>query len=348
MSPNTNKTDAKSAELPKLLDDSQGEKKSSVNTPINEKSCCDLLGINSSDLSSLPFLGNDITAGSETELQVAVMGTREHVDLPRTILDSSYYSNVIRRSQAGDTPDNAVESLNEYLDNDSNVWENSWVRFPLEYLNNQSLQVFNYDLKSDKQEADSQQRSDSNSFLFMQDDQPWVRVPISYLVKLSLADILAEKFELPEQIRTQGMKLLENFSNDNTSPETHSFKVLNLEKNKGLGFQLSRETSHRFLFTHLLTEYANKQFGLEQSQQKALIFFSPHPPVRQKQLNECISDNFYRELFMSPCLSGWDKGEEKHAYMALCHQVLSRSHLNAVAKLRDCLIYTSPSPRDRG
>ncbi len=341
MSPNTNKTDAKSAELPKLLDDSQGEKKSSVNAPINEKSCCDLLGINSSDLSSLPFLGNDITAGSETELQVAVMGTREHVDLPRTILDSSYYSNVIRRSQAGDTPDNAVESLNEYLDNDSNVWENSWVRFPLEYLNNQSLQVFNYDLKSDKQEADSQQRSDSNSFLFMQDDQPWVRVPISYLVKLSLADILAEKFELPEQIRTQGMKLLENFSNDNTSPETHSFKVLNLEKNKGLGFQLSRETSHRFLFTHLLTEYANKQFGLEQSQQKALIFFSPHPPVRQKQLNECISDNFYRELFMSPCLSGWDKGEEKHAYMALCHQVLSRSHLNAVAKLRDAGIINS-------
>lgn len=44
---------------------------------------------------------------------------------------------------------------------------------------------------------------------------------------------------------------------------------------------------------------------------------------------------------MSPCLSGWDKGEEKHAYMALCHQVLSRSHLNAVAKLRDAGIINS-------
>ncbi|MDY0190883.1 MAG: hypothetical protein RBR22_09140 [Desulfuromonas sp.] len=38
---------------------------------------------------------------------------------------------------------------------------------------------------------------------------------------------------------------------------------------------------------------------------------------------------------MSPCLSGWDRGEDKHQYMHLCHQVLSRSQLNAVAKLRE-------------
>jgi hypothetical protein len=57
--------------------------------------------------------------------------------------------------------------------------------------------------------------------------------------------------------------------------------------------------------------------------------------VRQKQLNNAISDAYYRELFMSPCLSGWDDGESKHAYMNLCHQVLSRSQLNAVSKLRE-------------
>jgi hypothetical protein len=63
--------------------------------------------------------------------------------------------------------------------------------------------------------------------------------------------------------------------------------------------------------------------------------------VRQKQLNDCISDAFYRELFMSPCLSGWDDGEAKHDYMKLCHQVLSRSQLNAVAKLREAGIITN-------
>src|SRR5262245_65543153 len=81
--------------------------------------------------------------------------------------------------------------------------------------------------------------------------------------------------------------------------------------------------------------YANRHLGLEENGQRALVYFAPHPPVRQKQLNSSISDAFYRELFMSPCLSGWDDGEAKHAYMKLCHQVLSRSQLNAVAKLRE-------------
>jgi hypothetical protein len=79
----------------------------------------------------------------------------------------------------------------------------------------------------------------------------------------------------------------------------------------------------------------NRRLGLLDSGQRAMIYFAPHPPARQKQLNDCISDAFYRELFMSPCLSGWDDGEAKHAYMKLCHQVLSRSQLNDVAKLRE-------------
>jgi hypothetical protein len=52
-------------------------------------------------------------------------------------------------------------------------------------------------------------------------------------------------------------------------------------------------------------------------------------------LNNLIPDAFYRELFMSPCLSGWHCGEEKHRYMALCHEVLSRSQLNALGKLKE-------------
>lgn len=57
--------------------------------------------------------------------------------------------------------------------------------------------------------------------------------------------------------------------------------------------------------------------------------------MRQRLLNDLIPDVFYRELFMSSCLSGWQCGEEKHHYMALCHEVLSRSQLNALGKLKE-------------
>ena len=55
---------------------------------------------------------------------------------------------------------------------------------------------------------------------------------------------------------------------------------------------------------------------------------------------------------MSPCLSGWSNGEAKYQYMHLCHQVLSRSQLNAVAKLREAGIITNdlivlPKPLQR-
>jgi hypothetical protein len=43
---------------------------------------------------------------------------------------------------------------------------------------------------------------------------------------------------------------------------------------------------------------------------------------------------------MSPCLSGWDKGEDKHAYMGLCHRVLSLSQMNTLPKLKESGIIT--------
>jgi len=102
-----------------------------------------------------------------------------------------------------------------------------------------------------------------------------------------------------------------------------------------MGAALAEETAIRFLLTQLLVCYANQAFGIAEMGQQAMVYFAPNPPVRQKELNDHVSDSFYRELFMSPCLSGWDKGEEKFRYMQLCHQVLSRSQLNAVAKLRN-------------
>jgi hypothetical protein len=133
---------------------------------------------------------------------------------------------------------------------------------------------------------------------------------------------------------------MDRLLSDNTSPETLSFYVVPLCRDSQYGRAIAKETSKRFLLTQLVVMYANSALGLLDSGQRAMIYFSPHPPVRQKMLNECISDSFYRELFMNPCLSGWDNGVEKHDYMCLCHKVLSRSQLNAVGKLREAGIIT--------
>ena len=102
-----------------------------------------------------------------------------------------------------------------------------------------------------------------------------------------------------------------------------------------LGEQTARESARRFLFTSLLISWANRRLGLLDSGQRALIYHAPVPSVHQQELAACISDSFYRELFMSPCLSGWSDGEEKSVYMHLCHQVMTRSQLSAIVKLRE-------------
>jgi hypothetical protein len=167
-----------------------------------------------------------------------------------------------------------------------------------------------------------------------------LRVPISYLLKLSLAQAIGNP-DVPSIIRHTGRKMLNHFLNDNTSPETHSFFPVNGEQSGGLGAAAVMETLLRYLLTQLLVQFANREFTLEENGQRAVIYFAPHPPMRQKQLNDLISDAFYRELFMSPCLSGWEQGEAKHRYMVLCHEVLSRSQLNTLAKLKEADIITN-------
>jgi hypothetical protein len=107
-----------------------------------------------------------------------------------------------------------------------------------------------------------------------------------------------------------------------------------------MGREAAKEMAQRFLLAQLLMMYANERLGLRASGQRALVYLAPHPPVRQKLLNRLVPDSFYRELFMNPCLSGWDRGEDKYRYMQLCHEVLSRSQLNAVIKLKDAGIIT--------
>jgi hypothetical protein len=289
----------------------------------------------------IPFSLHDATAGSETELQASVLGHRENVDLPMTIESSNYFTNILKRAAAGDTSHWYITELEEYLeDNAEGVWENSWLRFPISKLSPFARSVLDSDLLLDKKNPNGCLRGDFNKFVFRLQGEDFLRVPASYVMKLALADVLGSQEDLPDLICRTGTRLMDHLLNDNTSPETFSFNVVSLWPNDGFGRALARETLKRYLVTQLLIMYANEKFSLQQSGQKALLYFSPHPPIRQKKLNDCISDSFYRELFMSPCLSGWDNGKDKHAYMCLCHQVLSRSQLNAVAKLRDAGIIT--------
>ncbi|MGD9848763.1 MAG: hypothetical protein AB7T15_06750, partial [Desulfuromonas sp.] len=64
----------------------------------------------------LPFGASDTTAGSETELQVAVAGSRQQVDLPLTIEQSRYFANLVKRAASGDAPERQIERLRAFLD----------------------------------------------------------------------------------------------------------------------------------------------------------------------------------------------------------------------------------------
>lgn len=314
--------------------------KQSRDTPPTMAECLRLLDIDPKSPHSFPFVGTDVSAGCENELQVAVVGRATDVDLPDTIISSRYYANIKRRVRSGDTATAALDNLQSYLsDNTDGVWENSWVRFPCNRLNKYALAIINHDLRADKNNPDGPARGDIDRFTLKVKGDEWFRLPISYLLKLSLADVVGTGGG--ELIRATATRLMPHFVSDNTSPETTSFHVLSSPEVGGVGNRVAREAAKRFLLSTLLLTYANKKFGLQEYGQKAMLFFSPHPPIRQRQLNECISDAFYRELFMSPCLSGWNRGEQKQDYMALCHQVLSRSHLNGVMKLREAGIITN-------
>ena len=293
-------------------------------------------------IESLPFSINDTTAGAENELQAVVHGGKDSVDLPLTIQSSNYYANIMKRIASGEAPRRVVSDLEKYLhSNPEEIWEHSWVRFPMRLLSRYAAEVLEHDLRADKQDPESRLRADVARFIFYENGEKCIRVPISYLLKLALANVLGTQEDAPPLIGRVGARLLRHFSSDNTSPETYSFHVVALRPDSGMGRAIAKETATRFLLTQLLMLYANECFMLRAGGQRAIVYFAPHPPVRQKELNNCISDAFYRELYMSPCLAGWDKGEEKHSYMCLCHQVLSRSQLNAVAKLREAGIITN-------
>lgn len=302
---------------------------------------CAALGTDTASPDTLPFAGDDATAGTENELQTAVVGRPDTVDLPQTIRGSDFFQNIARQAATGESSGARLAALNDYLEGtEEGVWENSWVSFPRRHLTPYAGQVLDQDLRADKKSPTGPMRKDADRFLAVSDGEETLRIPVSYLLKLSLADAVSDG-PVPDPIRSLGVRFLAHFLNDNTSPETFSFYPVPLTRAAGRGRAIAAETAKRYLLCQLLVHYANIKFGLSRTGQHATVYFAPNPPTRQKRLNELIPDAFYRNLFMSPCLSGWDCGEAKHAYMGLCHRVLSRSQLNAVANLKEAGIIHS-------
>lgn len=281
-----------------------------------------------------PFTDSDTSVGMEHELQVAVEGSQEHIDLPIIIGNSRFYRNTIKHASRGDLSPKVVEELNNFLHkNTENIWENSWVYFSEGNLVRRSREVLAHDFLSDKGNPESKNRADIQTFYCTRKNKEYLRLPISYLLKLALIDSTYRGHNSLPLMRT-AEKLATHFTSDNTSPEILSF-TLQQSKNGRLGVAAAQESARVFLTTQLLAQYANQQFGLIENGQKCLVYNAPHAPIRQKKLNGLVPEGFYRHLFMSPCLSGWDKGEDKHRYMALCHRTLSGSQLNTINKLKD-------------
>ena len=176
-----------------MAEDTQG--RSGSGSPLSPREVLAMLGVRgnagSGLLENLPFSHDDATAGVENELQAVVVGSQADVDLSETIRHSNYYANCLKRSAAGVIPRESSRQLERYLDqNPDGVWENSWVRFPKRVLNGCARETLRQDLLADKARPSQGQRSDVARFFFTHRGEEWVRVPISYLMKLSLADLL--------------------------------------------------------------------------------------------------------------------------------------------------------------
>ncbi len=274
---------------------------------------------------ALPFGINDVTAGVENEFQTAVLGRPADVDLPATIERSAVFTALAQQAERNPA-EPRWQDLQRYLrQNTEQVWENSSVRLPHRSLNALARATLHTDLLADKRLPQQGSRHDASHYLFADQGEAMVRVPISYLHKLALADALGSGPDITGGLRDFGMNLLKHFTNDNTAPEQFSSYIVPLTRGLGMGKAVAKETAQRFLLTQLLTAYANRKFHLDETGQHSLVYFSPHTPLRQKLLGRCIPGSLYRELFMNPCLSGWDEGEKKHRYMHTCHATLTRS-----------------------
>ena len=186
-------------------------------------------------IDTLPFGIGDVTAGVENELQTVVIGTRESADLPQAIEHSAFFAAVTQH--AADHPlDPKWQELVRYLaHNPEGVWENSWVRLPYHTLNTRARLCLHTDLLADKGSPQLGLRTDAGKYLVKKNADTSVRIPVSYLHKLALADVLGAEANLPSALAGVGTELLSRFTNDNTAPEQLSSYIIPLKRERGMG-----------------------------------------------------------------------------------------------------------------
>src|SRR5271169_1266239 len=185
----------------------------------------------------LPFAAFDATAGSEDELQAVVAGRPSDCDLPLSIRESRFFRNIARRRASGEAPRRTLLELEAFLNDSRGVWENSWIRLPQSRLSAHALQVFQTDLKVARNGSISE-RSDAGRFRFTQNGEPWLRIPVSYAMKLALADLAGTQPHMPETIRAEASRLMRHLLSDNSSPETTSFHIVKADSKYSLGDQV--------------------------------------------------------------------------------------------------------------
>jgi hypothetical protein len=166
-------------------------------------------------VASLPFMICDTTAGSESELQSAVAGSKHNVDLPTYIEQSNYFENIIKRAKAGDTQKKIITGLEKYLNNHQDqIWENSWVWFPRKTMSSFAECTFQRDLYADKDDPLKGQRNDFHQFIYCKNGEDFIRIPVSYLLKLSLAQVISSEKATHPLIYQIGYALLQHFLNE--------------------------------------------------------------------------------------------------------------------------------------
>lgn len=270
-------------------------------------------------------------------MQAVVQGAAHTVDLPQIVRESNFYTNLQRQFEAGEASSSSLQRIEELFGEKSQqAWPNSWVRLPLDRLSAEARRTLEQDLRRDKSRPEKGQRTDVSRFIIPDKNGAKIlRIPVSYLLKLALADAMSCPPTLEDSIRQVGTRIQQCYLNDNVSPEILSYYVSTPTRNQRLGKLVAREAGLRYLLTQLLVAWANGPLGLRESGQEVVVYCSARPPVLQQRFSECLPDTFYRELFTSPCLSGWDVGEDKQQYMRSCHEILSRSRWHAITKLRD-------------
>ena len=275
-----------------------------------QRRLCEELGI--ADGGATPFTAADITAGTENELATSVTGPAESADLARAVRHSPHAAALSGTARA------ALDTWFEA--NTDSVWEHSGLRIARHNLHPRTRAQVARDLAG---------RADRAEF---EPDTDTLRLPASYVLRLALVDATAG-LDLPATLEPTLERVLDGFVNDNTAPEVLSTHIVGGHGPGGVGAAVAGENAQRFLLIQLLAAYANRYFGLEDSGQRLSVYGAPNPPQRLRQLSRLLPADFYRELFMNPCLAGFGDGAAKREYMRLCHATLSRSRQHAHARL---------------